>query len=46
MRCLHKSPDERFEYFGPPCGRVGPAGIAQADHNYYYNCVFAGDDVD
>ncbi len=35
--------DPHLEYFGPPCGHVGPAGLVQADHNYYYNCVFAGD---
>jgi hypothetical protein len=35
---------EHLEYFGPPCDRFGPAGIEQVDHNYYFNCVFAGAD--
>jgi len=36
--------DQGLEYFGPPCGHIGPAGIVQADHNYYFNCVFSVDE--
>jgi len=31
---------DHLEYFGPSCDFVGPAGIAQREFNYYFNCVF------
>ena len=32
---------EGLEYFSATCDWLGPAGIRQAPHNYYFNCVFA-----
>jgi len=29
-----------LEYFSAACDWYGPAGIPQARHNYYFNCVF------
>ena len=34
---------EHLEAFDPECDWVGPAGTVQAEHNYFFNCVFPDD---
>jgi hypothetical protein len=35
---------DHLEFFDPECDWVGPAGLVQAEHNYYFNCVYAQGD--